>query len=82
MLEDVTNLVSNGGFEAGVQEGSPVGFPGNIYKAPPGTRQLAMDSYGVSTGTVAVLENRLPENKTSFVSNSIPHTFKNSVCIS
>lgn len=67
------NLTLNGGFELGVeQDGSPAGFPGDIYRAHPDTRRLVADWRAGRQTTVALLDNTDVYSSTSFVSAWVP----------
>jgi len=72
VLEGVQNLASNGGFELGVEDGSPAGFLGDIYRADPDTRRLVADSRAGRRTTVVMLDNTEIYNRTSFVSTWLP----------
>ena len=73
VLERVQNLVPNGGFELGLDgDGSPTGFPGDIYRADPGTRRLAGDVRARQHTTVAMLDNTEVYSRTSFASTWVP----------
>lgn len=72
VLQGVRNLVPNGGFELGWEYGSPTGFPGDIYGADPGTRQLATDFRAGQRTVVALLDNTEVYSRTSFTSPSMP----------
>jgi hypothetical protein len=71
VLEGVQNLVLNGGFELGMVNGSPTGFPGNIYRASPHTRHLVTDAREGRRSTVALLENTEADDRTSFASGYV-----------
>jgi hypothetical protein len=64
-IPSVHNLVTNGDFE---RETSVSNFPGNIYNAPPETRQLATDFRAEHSSTVALLQNTTSFSRSSFVS--------------
>jgi tetratricopeptide (TPR) repeat protein len=72
VLEGARNLASNGGFELGVEDGSPTGFPGDIYRAGPDTRRLVADSRAGRRTTVALLDNTAVYSRTSFASTWLP----------
>ena len=72
VLEGVQNLVLNGGFELGTVDGSPTGFPHDIYSADPNTRRLVADVRAGQRTTVALLDNTEVYNRTSFASTYVP----------
>ena len=72
VLEGVQNLASNGGFELGAEDGSPTGFPGDMYRADPDTRGLVADSRAGRRTTVALLDNTAVYSRTSFASTWLP----------
>jgi hypothetical protein len=73
MLEDVQNLVSNGAFELGhLEDGSPTGFPHDIYGASSDTRRVTTDRLAGRPTTVALLDNTQVDDRTSFASTHIP----------
>jgi tetratricopeptide (TPR) repeat protein len=69
VLEGKQNLVLNGGFELGyLEEGSPTGFPYDIYDADSDTRRVVTDRVGGERTTVALLDNTQVDSRTSFAS--------------
>jgi tetratricopeptide (TPR) repeat protein len=72
VLEGLQNLILNGGFELGMEDGSPAGFPGDIYYADSGTRQMITESRGEHHTVVALLDSTRIHSGTSFVSNKVP----------
>ncbi len=72
VVETATNLVFNGGFELGLTEGLPAGFPANLYGADSTTRQLTTQDRTGEQSTVAVLKTTEVYSRTSLVSRSIP----------
>jgi tetratricopeptide (TPR) repeat protein len=72
VLEEVSSLVFNGGFELGSVNGSPAGFPKDIYRAGASTRRLAMGTRGGRQTTVGLLANTEVDDRTSLVSGEIP----------
>jgi tetratricopeptide (TPR) repeat protein len=72
VLEGARNLVPNGGFELGVENGSPTGFPYDIYGADPDTRRLVTDRRAGQRTTVALLDSTPLHSSASFVSTYVP----------
>jgi tetratricopeptide (TPR) repeat protein len=71
-LEEAQNLVFNGGFELGLAGNSPSGFPDDIYRLDPDTRQLAIENHGQGDSTAALLVNTSVYSRSSFASIQIP----------
>ena len=69
VLEEVQNLVPNGGFEIGQ---APFGFPNDLYNAAAETRAFVTDIRNDQTTTVALLRNTREFSQTSFIPNRIP----------
>ena len=65
VIRGVRNLVPNGGFE---QKEGLSGFPYDLYKAPPETRQVIADTRNGQATQVAVLKNTQQAQQTSLVS--------------
>jgi hypothetical protein len=68
VIRGVRNLVPNGGFE---QKDGLSGFPHDLYKSPPETRQVVADTRNGQTTQVAVLKNTQQGQQTSLVSAPI-----------
>ncbi len=68
VVRGVRNLVPNGGFD---QKEGLSGFPYDLYKAPPETRQVVADTRNGQTSQVAVLKNTQQTQQTSLVSAPI-----------
>jgi tetratricopeptide (TPR) repeat protein len=69
-VDDAASLLINGNFESGLRQGSPAGFPSDIYNAPPTTRQLKVTGRSGLQSTVAMLDNELA-TRTSFASSVV-----------
>jgi hypothetical protein len=73
ILERVQNLLSNGGFELGIDGNeSPTGFPWDVYRTDPGTRRLVAGVRAKQHTTVAMLDNTEVYSRTSFASTWVP----------
>lgn len=72
VLEEVENLVWNGGFELGLDGGSLAGFPVDIYQADPSTRRSVPDARQRHPTTVALLANAEPYTRTGLASVCLP----------
>jgi hypothetical protein len=66
------NRLGNGGFELGVTNSSPVGFPDDLYRADPSTRQLARERRPTGETTVAMLNNPEGVENSSFMTTWMP----------
>ncbi|NOZ71019.1 MAG: hypothetical protein GXP38_03755, partial [Chloroflexi bacterium] len=64
----VANLLTNGDFEKGEENGVPVGYPGNIYKTNPAVKKTVTTERNGRNTTVGVLENNETDMSTGFVS--------------
>jgi cytochrome c-type biogenesis protein CcmH/NrfG len=71
VLGGVQNLVLNGGFELGIEAGSPMGFPFDLYHSGPDTGQLVANARAGHLTTVALLDNKV-YGSTSLVSTWVP----------
>ena len=72
VLEEIQNLVLNGGFELGTEGRSPTGFPYDIYRADSVTRRLVTVSRTGKRTTAALLNNTDVYSRTSFASMYVP----------
>ncbi len=67
-IDEAQNLLINGDFESGLTNGSPTGFPVDIYQAPPETRRLEVRDQSGAKNTVALLDNTEVATRTSLAS--------------
>lgn len=72
ILPGIHNLISNGGFELGLEGGAPVGFPTNIEGESPNSAYLVADVRDGKDTTALLLYNPKGDIRASLVSASVP----------
>ena len=72
VLPEVHSLLLNGGFELGLDDGFPIGFPQGMYQADAPTGRLTSEIRAGQRTTVALLANTDTYSRTGLVSASVP----------